>query len=232
MASDAVVRRLRWAAPVAAAAVVAAVVYLPGAVGALGSPDLPARSPSQLVADVLALPPPHLTGTVVETPRLGLPEVPTTGREAAALSWPNLLTGTHTARVWLDGPSRQRVALVGDLAESDVIHSGSDLWVYVSSSGAVSHTTLAPRAGHRDLGGSAAGVVTPMAAADRLLGDLAPTTTVTVGQTRVAGRDAYELVLTPRDPRTLVSRVTIALDGQTRTPLRVRVYGRDTSTPA
>jgi len=48
----------------------------------------------------------------------------------------------------------------------------------------------------------------------------------------VAGRSAYELVLRPRDPASLVSSVRIAIDGATHIPLRVQVYGSNTGKPA
>ena len=60
-----------------------------------------------------------------------------------------------------------------------------------------------------------------------------PTTEVTTsGVGRVAGRDVYELVLTPSDPQTLVARVTLAMDAGTNTPLRVRLYATTIPDPA
>jgi hypothetical protein len=60
-----------------------------------------------------------------------------------------------------------------------------------------------------------------------------PTTEVTTsGVGSVAGRDAYELVLTPRDPTTLVARVTLSMDAETNVPLRVRVYSTTMPDPA
>ena len=52
------------------------------------------------------------------------------------------------------------------------------------------------------------------------------------GTAIVAGRPAYELVLRPRDPSSLVSSVRIAIDGSTHIPTRVQVYGTDTGKPA
>ena len=42
----------------------------------------------------------------------------------------------------------------------------------------------------------------------------------------VAGRDAYELVLDPNDDGSLIEQVRIAIDGETRQPLRVQVFAR------
>ena len=49
----------------------------------------------------------------------------------------------------------------------------------------------------------------------------------------VAGRDAYQLVLEPRDPGSLVGSVRLAVDAATSVPLRVQVWGvQDAQEPA
>ena len=48
----------------------------------------------------------------------------------------------------------------------------------------------------------------------------------TDGTRPVAGRDAYELVLAPKDTRSLVGQVRLAVDAETSVPLRVQVFGR------
>ena len=48
----------------------------------------------------------------------------------------------------------------------------------------------------------------------------------------VAGRRAYELTLTPRDPRALVRSIVIAVDAEARIPLRLAVLARDGGAPA
>jgi hypothetical protein len=49
---------------------------------------------------------------------------------------------------------------------------------------------------------------------------------------RVAGRPAYQLVLTPRTTATLIGSVRIAIDATTGAPLRVQVFSRGVSAPA
>ena len=57
---------------------------------------------------------------------------------------------------------------------------------------------------------------------------LGPTTKVTSDSSvDVAGRPAYELVLDPNDSNTLISQARIAIDGETKLPLRVQVVGPD-----
>jgi hypothetical protein len=43
----------------------------------------------------------------------------------------------------------------------------------------------------------------------------------------VAGRPAYELVLDPNDDATLITQVRLAIDGDTKMPLRVQVFGAE-----
>ena len=77
-------RRARWAVPGTAVAVTAAVVAALQIPAAQASPDLPARTPAQLLASLSSdakVPP--LTGTVVETASLGLPQLPQTGSQTS-----------------------------------------------------------------------------------------------------------------------------------------------------
>jgi outer membrane lipoprotein-sorting protein len=229
-----VARRLRWAVPFGAAAAVAAAAILPGVAAGSDHPGLPGRSAQQLLTDLLEVRAPALYGTVVETARLGLPELPTpNGAGSADLSWTNLVTGSHTLRVWVDGPEKQRVALVGDLAESDYVHDGASVWLYSSSANEATRVTVAPNAGKTAEDNVSKHLPTPAQAAAQAIAAITPTTTVTVDDTaRVAGRPVYQLVLAPKDDRSLVGKVTIAVDSQTSIPLRVQVYARGSSSPA
>ena len=227
------VRRLRWIAPFAAGAAIAAAAILPGVAAGSEHPTLPARSAAQLLTDLSTASVPSLSGTIVETARLGLPQLPSTGGSAAELSLMNLVTGSHTARVWLDGPTRQRVALVGDLAESDVVHDGSAVWVYSSSSNTATRLALPPDTATKAQSAIPSPVPTPAQVTSEVLAAVTPTTRISVDNTaRVAGRPAYQILIAPKDARSLVTSVTIALDSQTKMPLRVQVYGRDRGTPA
>ncbi len=69
--------------------------------------------------------------------------------------------------------------------------------------------------------------LTPQQAAEQALAAIDPTTAVSTDGTRtVAGRDAYELVLAPKDTRSLVGQVRLAVDAETSVPLRVQLFGR------
>lgn len=223
-------RRARWAVPaLVAAAVAAAAITTTNGAGASERPNLPARTAASLLAAVQQAHPVALSGTIVETAHLGLPDLPTSGFGGSGVSLQSLLTGSHTLRVWYDGPTRQRIALLAPLSERDVIHDGTDLWTYTSTTNEVTHATVdrnAPTVNPDMLG------LTPQQAARRALNAVDPTTEVTVDSTaRVAGRAAYQLSLVPRDSRSLIGSVRIAIDSATSVPLRVQLFGSG-STPA
>ncbi len=221
--------RSRWTIPAAGATAVAAALVISPMV-ADASPSLPPRTAAELLASTTAAADHPFSGTVVETARLGLPDLPMGGAGSTSLSATSLVTGSHTARVWYAGPGRSRIALVGDLAESDVIRSGTDAWTWSSATNTAQHLTLPSETAKAP---APAGDVTPAQAAARALAAIDPTTTVTVeGTASIAGRSAYELVLAPKDAGSLVAQVRLAIDSVTSTPLRVEVFARGAGKPA
>ena len=228
-------RRLRWLAPAGVAAAVAVAALTSNVAAASGTPKLPARTAAELLAAVQDANPPGMSGTIVETAKLGLPALPAaaeTGAGGASLSLQSLVTGSHTIRFWYAGEARQRIAVLGDLSESDVVHNGKDLWTYTSQTHRVTHSTVRQPAHMRETAKAAVGR-TPKALAEQALAAIDPTTGVEVDTTaRVAGRSAYQLLLKPRDERSLVGSVRIAIDAQTSVPLRVQVFARGAGKPA
>lgn len=216
-------RRAVWLVPILTCAVIGGGVLLSSPASSSPHPTLPVRTAGQLLTAVQSSSTVALSGTIVETARLGLPALPSADT-TASLSWQSLVTGSHTALVWTDGPQKQRIALTGQLSESDVIHNARDLWTYTSTTNQVTHSTLSADAAKKS--STAANRYTPAAAAAAALKAINPTTKVSVDPTQiVAGRKAYTLVLTPRDSRSTVRRVTIALDSTNSVPLRVQVFG-------
>lgn len=221
-------RSARWAVPAGVVAAVAAGVAVQGVSSA--SAPLPPRSAAQLLADLSKAGSSPFAGTVVETARLGLPSLPDVGSGSTSLS--SLVTGSHTAKVWYAGPERVRVALVGSLAETDVIRNGRNVWQWTSGTNTATHDVLPPHPS-KDRVPAAVTNLTPQQAAGRALAAVNPSTHVTVdGTATVAGRSAYELVLQPRDRGSLVGQVRIAVDSKVSVPLRVRVYAKGKRTPA
>jgi outer membrane lipoprotein-sorting protein len=231
------VRRLRWAVPAGACVVTGGIIAGSVMSVAQASPPLPARTPAQLLADVAGQPgpPAPFTGTVVETASLGLPDLPGSSGSTSPAS---LLTGSHTVRVYYADPQHLRLAVPGQLSETDVIRNGRSAWVWDSARNQVTHYQLPARSARDGSGATAAPApqktpLTPQQAAQRVLAAVGPTTTVSVARNvTVAGESAYELVLAPKDSRSLIGQVRIAIDGQRDVPLRVQVFGRGANSPA
>ncbi len=225
-------RRLRWAVPaLVAAGVAAAAITTTNSAGASDQPTLPNKSAAQLLAAVQQAHPEHLSGTIVETANLGLPNLPTGDAGGGGVSLQTLLAGSHTIRVWYGGPTQQRLAILAPIAERDIIHNGKDFWTYTSTTNQVTHSTVPSGAETPSAGQGSE--VTPQHAAQEALRAVNPSTQVTVDRTaRVAGRPAYQLDLHPRDSRSLIGSVRIAIDADTSIPLRVQVFAAGATTPA
>jgi outer membrane lipoprotein-sorting protein len=232
--------RLRWAVPAGVAVAVAAAFTVPSLLASASS-DLPEVTPSELLASVAEVDPVPLSGTVVYTARLGLPDLPLSEMHGAGPL--DLLGGSSTIRVWTDAEDRSRAALLGATSEYSVVRDGPEAWTYSSSDDEVVHYTVAPDdlAAYDELAERArtgpdvdGDLPTPAEAADALVAYASLSTDVTVEQpAQVAGRATYQLSLTPRSDDTLVDRVLVAVDGETRTPLRVQVWSTsDRATPA
>ena len=231
--------RSRWALP-AAAVVVIGGIALAANQSASADPTLPHRSAAQLLSDVQQAKLSPISGTVVQTSNLGLPQLPgvsnDTGPAAGPATLASAVSGTHTWRLWYASPQQARVAMLGNMGESDIIRNGRDLWVWSSADKKATHATLpahADKATPTPAHNPADLPKTPQEAADLALKALSPTTSVTTaGSAVVAGRDAYELVLAPKDSASLVRQVRIALDATRHVPLRVQVYSTKTANPA
>jgi len=231
---------LRWAAPAAAIALLAGGVGLSRVAASADSGLAPLTAQQLLVDARMAATSGQvrgLSGVVSSTADLGLPQLPGLSSGSGASSEAGLtsvVSGTHTWRVWVGGATQQRVALTGGMGESDVVRNGRDVWLWSSQDQSATHTLLPADTTH------AAPVTlptdvprTPAEAATRALAAISPTTSVTTsGLATVAGRSTYELVLTPSDATTRVGQVRLALDSQTKVPLRTQVFATGATTPA
>ncbi|MEU4400024.1 LolA family protein [Micromonospora orduensis] len=222
---------LRWLVPATAAVAVIGGGAAIGTFAAEAEPSLPPRTAAQLLVDLQTSRLEGLSGTVVQRADLGLPPllglVP--GNDVTTL-----LTGTHTLRVWYSGPEQQRVALLDTLGEQDVIRNGRDLWTWQSRTNTASHRTLGDGTAEKAAPHATPSLpATPQEAADLALGAIDPSTEVSVGRAAtVAGHDAYELVLQPRDRDSLVHQLRIAIDAEQHVPLRFEVLAKGSDQPA
>ncbi len=220
---------LRWLVPFAAVLAIAATTLVAG--NASADEKLPPRSAEQLLVDLQQARVDGFSGTVQQSADLGIPALPGMGERSEDFS--SLLSGTHTLRVAYAGDDRSKVSLLGDLSESSVIRNGDDVWTWSSGDNAVTHTTI-DRADRpsKDRELPADAPKTPQEAATRFLAAVGPTTQVSVAtDTTVAGRPAYELVLTPKQTGSLLSSVRIAVDGTEHVALRVQVFAGDRPQP-
>jgi hypothetical protein len=226
--------KTRWAVPAGALTAVGAVALGSAITVAQAAPSLPPRTPAQLLAELAAqrpLPPP-LTGTVVETASFGLPQLP---GMANASSITSLLAGSHTVKIWYKDPAHLRLAVPVTMGETDLIRNGTTAWLWQSSTNTATQfvSGFQRRMAHPMPVPSPISL-TPEQAAKRILAAVGPTTKVsTDSNVTIAGQAAYELVISPRDGRSLIDRVTIAVDGQhPNVPLRVQVFARGATSPA
>lgn len=275
-------RRLsRWIPAVAAPiAIGVAVVLVP--MQANAAVDLPDLTPAELLEFAASSEVEALSGTIEQRSELGLPDLSgltgTMGGGAGGAGGPggagsdvgddgggasatdlddliSLATGTHTARVYLDG-SNARLQVLDRLAERDVYLSDDGAWVYDSREQAATHVTVdeaalealsteleatsgaeaearADEAREQLEAELGAPLPTPEQVLDEALAKLDESTEVSVGSdTRVAGREVYELVLEPRDADTLVGEIVVSVDGETGAPLAASVTASGADEPA
>ncbi|WP_436536922.1 LolA family protein [Actinoplanes sp. HUAS TT8] len=231
---------MRWLVPGATAVVVIGGGAAAGTIVASADPSLPDRSAAQLLVDLQSANPAGLSGTVVQSADLGLPGLAglasSLGGSAAVPGGglTSLISGSNTARVWYAGEDKVRFALQGKQGETDVIRNGADVWQWSSSDNTGTHLKL-PANTDAKSGNSLPDVApsTPQQAADAAIAAIDPTTKVqTTGAAQVAGRDAYELMLSPKDTDSLVGQVRLAIDAEQHIPLRVEVYAKGASKPA
>jgi outer membrane lipoprotein-sorting protein len=225
-------RRVRWAVP--AGAVAAVGIVIAGSVIARGqaAPALPARTTAQLLAAVSspAAVPPAMTAVVQENASLGLPDLPGSDGPLSGLS---MLSGTHTFKIWYDGPTRVRVAIPVTMGETDLRRDGSNLWLWDSQTNRATHYILPARFAAGPNAPDTSNVPTPQQLARQILAAVGSTTTVGLQQNvTVAGQPAYQLTLAPKDSRSLIGQVRIAIDAHDSLPLQVQVFARGASGPA
>lgn len=225
---------LRWLVPFAAVLAIVATALVAG--NASADEKLPPRSAEQLLVDLQQADVDGFSGSVRQSADLGIPALPGVSEHGSEFS--SLISGTHTLRVAYAAPDSAKVSLLGDLSESSVIRHGDDLWTWSSKDNEATHTTIdadrktSGRHGDQSKDLPADAPKTPQEAAQRILAGTADTTDVTVAtDTTVAGRAAYELILRPKDDRSLVSSVRIAVDGTEHVALRVDVFADGRTAP-
>ncbi|RFU87726.1 DUF2092 domain-containing protein [Streptomyces triticagri] len=225
----------RYVVPVAVAGVAAATIGLVPALADSGDPDLPKITAEELVEKIAASDTEQLSGSVKISTDLGIPAFGDAmsslapggeGGDSSADPQSRLMelaSGTHTLRVAADGPDKQKLSIVDDTSEYSLIHNGDDVWAYDSGSDEAFHAEAEKGAhgkgkaeGEDKLGGA-----TPKEFAEEALKAVDDTTSVTVdGTAKVAGRDAYQLLIKPKQSGSTIGSIRIAVDADNGVPLK------------
>lgn len=197
-----------------------AVLAMPA--GAGEAPELPEITAERLVESVLTAEPPAFNGTVAIDNDLGLPAVP---------GMPNL--DFDAARVYHDGDDGARLSVEDGTSEYTVVKNGTTVWRYDSAENTATRVELPQDPAEHVEQHKASELADPSAAATEIIGRLSETSEIAIdGTARVAERPVYELVLSPKpDERTLLREIKVAIDYETRMPLRIEVLPNGSPDP-
>ncbi|MBJ2119446.1 DUF2092 domain-containing protein [Arthrobacter sp. MSA 4-2] len=218
------------------AGIVPAVIVAASVVGpnlAQASPKLPAKTAQELLELVADSKDSAFSGTLEQSSELGLPELQSMDPGGGSTDGPGaaleLLTADHTAQVSIDGPDKARVQVQDRLGERNVTLNGDEVWYYDFREQEAAHAVRPAEVTEAPMGEA----YTPGQIAEKFLSTIDPSTEITVGDNaRVAGRTAYELVLTPSTDDTLVGAVSLAVDSETGVPLSFIIAAQGQSEPA
>ncbi|MEU9009738.1 DUF2092 domain-containing protein [Streptomyces sp. NPDC048479] len=238
----------RYIVPVAVVGVAAATIGLVPALAASGDPDLPKISAQKLIEKMAASDTQQLSGTVKINTDLGIPSLgglaglgggslgpkggePDGSGSSAAPEGKlmELASGSHTLRVAADGPDKAKVSILEDSAEYSLIHNGDEVWAYDSASNEAFHAKddgKGDSSGRKGSGKEHKALPkdlpsTPKQFAEEALKAAGDTTSVTVGGTaQVAGRDAYQLVIKPKQSGSTIGSIKVAVDAKNGVPLK------------
>ena len=208
-------------------AVPAAVLVGALAIPAQAAPADGTPTARQLIAKIAKSAGASYSGTIQQTSDLGLPQLPAVGPGSASSDDSgviDLVTAPHTAKVYVHGRTQQRVQVLDQLAERDVIRDGSSVWIWDSKGKTAEHVVLPSKTT------ATPAPTTPSDLAQRILAEVRKSSKVTVSSgASVAGRTVDRLTLTPDTDQTLVSRVVVSVDHATGVPLKVAVDARGQS---
>ncbi len=218
-----ILRKRSILASAAAAVVIVTTIALTTA-GAAPRPDLAPVPADTLIASSLAAvadPSLSMSGTVRTHVDLGIPQLPgTLSSSSGPLS---VLLSDQTFKVWRS-PDGKRIAQILPSAERDVIATPTDLWAWDSQRFTAWHATVPSSA-------TAAQSLSPAdidSIVSKAIATVAPYADVTTAAPiEVAGRPAYVVRLTPAaSSNTLVDRIDVAIDADTRVPLRFQIFAK------
>lgn len=248
----------KWTAAVVAPALVAGgslVMALPAA--AVDLPDVTAKELLALMdGDVTGF-----SGTVTKTSDIGLPVmelssmmsqdavddmaekmpegfedfVPQLIEQNSFTQLVELAAGTHTMRVYASEVG-SRVQIMDQMSQRDLIVTPTEFWAYDAGK-AYAVTGSLDTQTRSSLKSAALGgqemAASPEEIIDSLLEEVGASSDLSVGQDhRIAGRTAYQLVVEPQSPVSLIDSVVVSIDSETGMALGLEVFSRNSSTVA
>ena len=248
----------KWTAAFVAPSVIAAgAIFAAAPASAIDLPDVTAEE-LLLIMDGETV---DFSGTVVKTSNLGLPAlemssmmsqdavddmaermpegfedfVPQLIEQNALTQLVELAAGTHTMRVYASDLG-MRVQVMDQMGQRDLLVTEDGFWAYDAAaatawSGSADDVTQssledAKRQWQQEL-------ASPEELVNALLDEARLSSTVSVGQDHeVAGRSAYQLIVSPNSSVSLIDQVVVSVDSETGMALDVKVFSREESEAA
>ena len=250
----------RWVPSIAVPAVIAAgVIAVPLQANAIDLPDL---TPQEVMVLMQQANVTEFSGTIVKQSELGLPAlefssmvsedsieqmeekmpeefadfVPAVIESNVLTQAVELISGSHTVRVFVSGPDKLRAQILDPMSERDLIVNGSEFWVYDAQMATALNGTIEvepdpakqAEAEQKILEYAesiALDLSSPEAIADYLVSMVDETSQIEVGKDHsVAGRSAYQLIVSPDSANSLIDNAAISVDYETGMPLRVELF--------
>src|SRR5438552_11316111 len=140
--------------------------------------------------------------------------------------------GDQRFKVW-SSPDGLRVAQLLPYAERVFVGSRTDLWTWNSDTDLAVHTPVDPAMNRAASMAREQILGNPVDLAARILRAVSNVAEVSVGAPQeVAGRATYTLRLAPLSQVIKIGEIDVAIDAETRVPLRVEVFPRGSMDPA
>jgi outer membrane lipoprotein-sorting protein len=170
--------------------------------------------------------------------------VPAVIESSALTQAMEIVSGTHNVRVYVSGQDKMRAQILDPMSQRDLIVNGDEFWVYDAKTATATTGTInmeidpAKQATAEqevlDYAESIAlDLSSPEAIADYLVGMIDETSTVEVGKDHsVAGRSAYQLLISPDADASLIERAEISVDSETGLPLKVEIFSTQQTSAA
>ena len=224
--------------------------------------DLPDLSPQQVMVLMQGADVTEFSGTIVKSSNLGLPTlefssmmsedsiaqmeekmpaemadfVPSVIESNTLTQAIELISGSHTIRVYVSGQDKLRAQILDPMSQRDLIVNGNEFWVYDAKMATALTGTIDIEADPAkqaeaeqkvlDYADSIAlDLSSPEAIADYLVSMVDETSQIEVGKDHsVAGRSAYQLIISPDSPNSLVASAAVSVDSETGMPLKVEIF--------